>query len=132
MAENDIDAILLEPGSAMLYFSGVSWWRSERLTTVVIPREGDIAVVTPYFEEPSVRESMTFGDDVRTWHEDENPFSRVAEFLQDRGLKSGRIGLEDTVRYFVVTGLKEAAPEVEIVSANFLQQGRPLFVALRV
>ncbi|MCH7898124.1 MAG: aminopeptidase P family N-terminal domain-containing protein, partial [Proteobacteria bacterium] len=51
MAEHDIDAILIEPGSAMLYFSGISWWRSERLTVLIIPREGEIGVVTPYFEE---------------------------------------------------------------------------------
>ena len=38
MAEHDIDAILIEPGSAMLYFSGISWRRSERLTALVIPR----------------------------------------------------------------------------------------------
>ncbi len=118
MAEHDIDAILLEPGSAMLYFSGVRWWRSERLTTVVIPREGEIGIVTPFFEEPSVRESMTFGDDVRTWHEDENPFERVAGILKDRRATSGRIGLEDTVRYFVVEGLKSAAPDYDIVSAQ--------------
>lgn len=117
MAEHGIDAILLEPGSAMLYFSGVRWWRSERLTAVIIPREGDIGIVTPYFEEPSVRESMTFGDDVRTWHEDENPFERVAGILRDRGYDPARIGLEDTVRYFVVEGLKAADPDIEIVSA---------------
>jgi Xaa-Pro dipeptidase len=117
MEEHDIDAILLEPGSAMLYFSGVSWWRSERLTTVVIPRVGGIGIVTPFFEEPSVRESMTFGDDVRTWHEDESPFERVAGILRDRGIKKGRIGLEDTVRYFVVEGLKAALPDAEIVAA---------------
>ena len=93
MAVNNIDAILLEPGSAMLYFSGVSWWRSERLITVIIPREGDIGIVTPFFEEPSVRESMTFGDDVRAWNEHESPFKRVAGFLKDRGLTGGRIGL---------------------------------------
>ena len=123
MAENNIDAILLEPGSAMLYFSGVSWWRSERLTTVVIPREGDIGIVTPFFEEPSVRESMTFGDDVRTWNEHENPFDRVAGILKDRNLAGGRIGLEETVRYFVVDGLKKAAPAFEIISANPVTQG---------
>ncbi|MBT8078710.1 MAG: Xaa-Pro peptidase family protein [Gammaproteobacteria bacterium] len=117
MREQDIDAILLEPGSAMVYFSGVRWWRSERLTTVIVPREGEIAIVTPYFEEPSVRESMTFGDDVRTWHEDESPFDRVAGVLRDRGIRRGRIGLEDTVRYFVVDGLKRAAPGHDIVSA---------------
>ncbi|MFC4346352.1 M24 family metallopeptidase [Kordiimonas lipolytica] len=117
MAEHGIDAILLEPGSAMLYFTGISWWRSERLTAVVIPREGEIAVVTPYFEEPSVRESMTFGSDVRTWNEHEDPFERVAGILKDRGLTGGKIGLEDTVRYFVVEGLKRAAPGFEITSA---------------
>lgn len=123
MATFDIDALLIEPGSAMLYFSGVSWWRSERLTALIIPREGDIAVVTPYFEEPSVRESMTFGDDVRTWHEHEDPFQRVAEVLKDRGLKRGRIGLENTVRYFSVEGLRRAAPLFDIVAALPVTEG---------
>ncbi len=123
MTENNIDAILLEPGSAMLYFTGVSWWRSERLTTVVIPREGEIGIVTPFFEEPSVRESMTFGSDVRTWNEHENPFERVAGILKDRKLTGGRIGLEETVRYFVVDGLKSAAPGFEITSATPVTQG---------
>ncbi len=118
MSKNDIDAILIEPGSAMLYFSGIRWWRSERLTALVIPREGEIAVVTPHFEEPSVRESMIFGDDVRTWHEHENPFERVAGILEDRGLKGGRIGLEETARYFVAEGIGNAATRFEIVGAT--------------
>jgi Xaa-Pro dipeptidase len=117
MLEHKLDAILIEPGSAMLYYTGINWWRSERLTAVVIPRKGEIAVVTPYFEEPSVRESMSVGRDVRTWNEHENPFVRVAEILTDRGIKGGTIGLEDTVRYFVVDGLKKAAPKVAISSA---------------
>jgi Xaa-Pro dipeptidase len=123
MAEHNIDALLLEPGSAMLYFSGVSWWRSERLTAVVIPREGDIGIVTPFFEEPSVRESMTFGDDVRAWHEHESPFERVAGLLKDRGLSGGRIGLEDTVRQFVADGLRSAAPEFDVVNARPVTEG---------
>ena len=123
MAEHDIDAILVEPGSAMLYFSGISWWRSERLTALVIPREGDIGVVTPYFEEPSVRESMTFGDDVRTWHEHEDPFERVAGILKDRGLTGGKIGLEETVRYFAVDGLARAASNFEVTAALPVTQG---------
>ncbi len=123
MAASKIDAILIEPGSAMLYFSGISWWRSERLTALIIPREGDIAVVTPYFEEPSVRESMSFGDDVRTWHEHEDPFQRVAGVLHDRGLRRGRIGLENTVRYFAVDGLRQSAPAFEIVAALPVTQG---------
>lgn len=123
MAEQGLDAVLLEPGSAMLYFTGIRWWRSERLTGVVIPRKGEIAVVTPEFEEPSVRERMTFGDDVRIWNEHQNPFERVATILKDRGMTSGRIGLESTVRYFVVDGLKSAAPSFEITTAELVTRG---------
>ena len=77
--------------------SETCWWRSERLTAVIIPREGEIGIVTPFFEEPSVRESMTIGGDVRTWHEHDNPFKRVSGFLNDRGISDGRIGLEGAV-----------------------------------
>jgi len=122
-----IDAIILEPGSAMLYFSGINWWRSERLTAVIIPREGDIGVVTPFFEEPSVRESMTFGDDVRSWHEHDSPFQRVAGILEDRNISGGRIGLEDTVRQFVAFGLMDAAPGFEIVPAQPVTQACRMF-----
>ena len=123
MTNHKIDAILLEPGSAMNYFTGINWWRSERLTAVVIPREGDIAVVTPEFEEPSVRESMAFGDDVRTWNEHQDPFQRVFGVLKDRGIKSGRIGLESTVRYFVVKGLGNLTSDLSITSALPITKG---------
>jgi Xaa-Pro dipeptidase len=130
MAEHDIDAILLEPGSAMMYFSGVSWWRSERLTAVVIPREGDIGIVTPFFEEPSVRESMTFGDDVRTWHEHDSPFDLIAGLLNDRNINGGRLGLEGTVRQFVAEGLSKAAPGLEITTAQPVTQGCRMYKSL--
>lgn len=123
MREQDIDALLLEAGAALVYFTGVRWWRSERFTGAIIPREGDIAFVTPYFEEPSVRESMTFGDDVRTWHEHESPFDLVAGILQDRGLKAGRIGIEETVRHFIVDGVAHAAPEFAAVSGSSVTRG---------
>src|SRR3546814_10541913 len=39
MKANDIGAVVIEPGSSMIYFTGVEWWRSERLTAVVLPVE---------------------------------------------------------------------------------------------
>ena len=117
MQQHDIDALLIEPGSSMVYFSGIRWWRSERLTGLIIPREGQVGVVTPHFEEPSIQESLQVEGDVRTWHEDQSPSKRVAEFLADRGLKKGRIGIEDSVRFFVTDGIRHAAPSFETVPA---------------
>ena len=118
-----IDALVIEPGSSLVYFTGVRWWRSERFTGAIIPAHGEIALVTPYFEEPSVRESMTFGDDVRTWHEHENPFALVTGILKDRGLKRGNIGIEETVRHFIADGLRQAAPEFDVVSGKAISRG---------
>ena len=127
MRVNSIDAVLLEAGSALTYFTGVRWWRSERFTGAVIPREGEIAIVTPYFEEPSVRESMAFGDDVRTWHEHEDPFALVAGVLSDRGLKGGRLGIEETVRHFIADGVQRANPYFVTVPANPVTRGCRMF-----
>ncbi len=119
MREAGISALVVEPGSSMIYFSGVRWWRSERLTCLVIPAEGEIGVVTPYFEEPSVRESLTFGDDVRPWHEHESPYDLVAGIIRDRGFAKGKIAFEDTVRFFVQHDImKSLGSSYEMVSGR--------------
>ncbi len=125
LREQGLGALLLEPGSSMVYFTGIRWGRSERLTAVVIPAEGDIAVVTPFFEEPRARERMSFGDDVRPWHEHEDPFLRVKQIMADRGVADKPIALEDSVRYFVVEGLK--AQSVAIANGRGVVDGCRMF-----
>jgi Xaa-Pro dipeptidase len=118
MRANGIGAILIEPGSSLDYFTGVQWWRSERLTCAVIPVDGEPCIVTPFFEEPSVRESLGISADVRVWQEDESPIAQVAAFLKTRKLDKCPIGIEETVRFFVSEGLARALPATKIVSAN--------------
>ncbi|MBR0551561.1 M24 family metallopeptidase [Stakelama marina] len=117
MRANGIGSVLIEPGSSMIYFSGVEWWRSERLTALVLPVEGDPCIVTPFFEAPSVRESLGIEADIRVWQEDQDPLKLVAGFLKERGLANRPIGIEQTVRYFAVNGLQHALPDADIVSA---------------
>ena len=113
MAAHGLGAILIEPGASLTYFTGVQWWRSERLTAAVIPREGEAAIVTPHFEEPSVRESLKIEADVRVWNEHEDPLATVAGILRDRRVTTP-VGIEDTVRFFAVDGLRRAMPGVGI------------------
>ena len=123
MKASGIGAVLVEAGSSLTYFTGVRWGRSERLTCVVIPVEGTPCVVTPFFEEPSVRETLGIAADVRVWQEDEDPLALVAGFLRDRKLSTQPIGIEETVRYFAVSGLARALPGARIVSANPVVRG---------
>ncbi|MGY4396090.1 Xaa-Pro dipeptidase [Sphingomonas sp. UYAg733] len=123
MKANGIGAVLIESGSSLIYFTGVRWGRSERLTAVVIPVEGDPCIVTPFFEEPSIRESLGTAADVRVWQEDQDPLAVVAGFLKDRKLSTRPIGIEETTRYFAVDGLERALPGAKIVSANPVVRG---------
>ena len=120
---NDMDALLIEPGASLIYFTGVHWWRSERLTAAVLTREGEVAIVTPFFEEPSVRETLGIEAEVLVWNEDENPLAHVARWLGKRGLTKGRIGVEETVRYFAVDGLEKAMPDVTVVNGAPVVRG---------
>jgi Xaa-Pro dipeptidase len=117
MREQGLSAILIEPGATLVYFTGVRWGRSERLTGAVIPANGRIGVFTPFFEEPSVRESLAVPADLRTWNEHEDPLALVGAWLKERKLGSGTIGVEETVRYFAVDGLQKALPQARIRSA---------------
>jgi Xaa-Pro dipeptidase len=118
-----IGAVLVEPGSSLIYFTGVRWGRSERLTCLVLPVEGEPCIVTPFFEEPSVRESLAIPAEVRVWQEDQDPLAVVAGFLRERRLAARPIGIEETVRYFAVDGLRRALPGAKVVSANPVVRG---------
>lgn len=116
MAKADIAALIIEPGSSLDYFTGVKWWRSERVTAAIIPASGQPTIVTPFFEEPSVRQSLTVPADVRVWQEDEDPLALMADVLKAAG--TARIGVEETVRFFISDGVARRLPQARIVSAD--------------
>jgi Xaa-Pro dipeptidase len=125
MQQMNISALIIEPGAAMDYFSGIQWWRSERLTALVIPREGKVGIVCPFFEEPSIQESLAINGDIRVWQEHESPFERIKQILLDRGisLSKGQIGFENSVRYFVQSGVMSLLTNLDHVSAEPVTRG---------
>jgi Xaa-Pro dipeptidase len=123
MQRNGIGAIVVEPGASLDYFTGVQWWRSERLTAAVIPATGDPIIVTPFFERPSVAETLAIPAELRTWNEDEEPLKLVADFLKARGVSGEPIGFEETDRYFIYDRLKQQIPGMTAVSANPVVRG---------
>jgi Xaa-Pro dipeptidase len=123
MAEQHIDAICLEGGTSLFYFTGVHWGLSERPFVAVIPARGELAWVCPAFEEARARELITFGTDVRTWQEDASPYRLVAQILKDRGVATGRVGIEERVRFFVANGIRKEAPALDYDSADPITAG---------
>jgi Xaa-Pro dipeptidase len=118
MAQRKVAALLVESGSSLEYFTGIRWRRSERTTLAIIPASGEVLVVTPAFEEPSVRETLQVGGDVRPWDEHENPFEKIVQGLKERGINSGVLAAESTIRFFIVAGIRQASTAYEIIPAD--------------
>ena len=123
MQQAGIGAVIVESGPSLDYFTGVQWWRSERLTAVVIPAAGDPIVVTPFFERPSVAESLSIPAEIRTWNEDEEPLKLVADFLKEGGAAGAPVGFEETNRFFILDRLRQQFPGMRDVSANPVVRG---------
>jgi Xaa-Pro dipeptidase len=118
MKESGVQAVVLEPGPAMMYLTGVRWGRSERTFAVVLPAKGEPVWVLPGFEEMRARELIHVGDDLRIWQEHENPYQRIVDGLKDRGVTSGRVGIDESARFFVFDGIRKLAPRLEYVGAG--------------
>src|SRR5215471_2553294 len=123
MGEQKLDAIYIESGTSMYYFTGMRWGQSERMFALVIPARGEVAWVCPKFEEERARELIRMGTDIRTWEEDESPFERVVQIIKDRGAPHGRVGIEERVRFFLYEGIRQVAPKFEFVSATPITAG---------
>jgi Xaa-Pro dipeptidase len=127
MGEQKIDAIILAGGTSLNYFTGIRWGNSERLTAVIIPKIGNPYIVTPAFEEDRTREQLARGPmehtDVAIWQEDESPFDRVAQGLKDRGIATGRLGVEETAKFVFADSIAGAAPGLHITSATPVTAG---------
>jgi Xaa-Pro dipeptidase len=129
MAEQRIDALMLCSGTSLVYFTNMRWSGAERLFAFVLPRTGEPFVVCPAFEEDRAREQIALGPfggpkaDVRTWQEHESPYERVAQGLRDRGVATGRLGVEETTKFVFSDGVAQAAPTVKLVSGTPVTAG---------
>jgi Xaa-Pro aminopeptidase len=112
------DALFIGPGTSLYYFTGIRWHLSERLLALIVPRAGQPILVSPAFEESRMRESLRYPTEVRVWQEDESPTKIIAGALSDRGIRSGRVGIEEMLPFTFYEHFRAAGPGYENVSAD--------------
>jgi len=107
MQEKKVAALLVESGSTLEYFTGIHWWTSERVTAAIIPANGQVIIVTPFFESPSIREMLQVPGEIRPWQEDESPFELIAKSVS--GMGEGPLAVDSNVRFFITDAVTKAA-----------------------
>jgi Xaa-Pro dipeptidase len=123
MQSNGFDAIFIESGTSLKYFSGISWWGSERMTALLLFADGTINYICPAFEQERLQEMISIKGDLVTWDEHESPFALVAKLVKDKGHALGTIGIEENVRFFQSDGITSYLPQAKIVNAKPITAG---------
>src|SRR5260370_41573967 len=128
MQENKLNAIAIAGGTTLEYFSSVRWGNSERLFVMILPVRGEPFFVAPAFEKDRAMEQIAKGPagkspHVFTWEEDESPYKVLAFALKQRGLATGRIGIEQRGQFVLARGCTKALPAATIASATGITAG---------
>lgn len=118
LLQHKLQALILDAGTGMHYFTGIKWGRSERTMVAIIPAKGAVFYVCPGFEENRLRELIKIGKEVYAWQEDESPYQLIINALQEAGIENGDLALEESIRFFIMDGIRKLAPQFNYVSGD--------------
>lgn len=81
-------ALLVNAGASLRYFSGVPWSQSERLVALLLLQGRRPIIVCPHFEIGTLEADLVISADIRSWQEDEDPVRVVLDALAAAGART--------------------------------------------
>jgi Xaa-Pro aminopeptidase len=119
MQEQNISALYINAGTNLSYFTGTDWYTSERLVGALLPVNGDLVYIAPWFEQNTLNDFMTVKAPVITWHEHQSPTELVIELLIKNNIMQGTIAVDESTAFFIADGLIQGAKKQDL-SLNFV------------
>ncbi|GHE90440.1 M24 family metallopeptidase [Thalassotalea profundi] len=123
MKAQGISATYLNAGTNLYYFTGTRWYASERLVGAILPAEGDIEYISPYFEINTLNQYMTVKGKIHGWQEHECPYDLCANVLKTMGITSGKLAIDEATAFFISNGIQQATTNIELVNAKNITAG---------
>lgn len=123
MAKNNIAATYINAGTNLYYFTGTRWYASERMVGAIIPQQGEIKYITPFFEVNTLNQYMTIKGEIKGWQEHESPYQLFKQTLAEMNISSGQIAIDESTAFFIADGIKKAAPEFSLIDAKSITAG---------
>ena len=87
MAKQGVEALAIGIGSDLLYLAGYPGHTSERLTLMIVPKEGEPKIVVPQLEAPRFEPAGVPFPPV-PWEETADPASIAADIIWETGARS--------------------------------------------
>ncbi|MDO8862135.1 Xaa-Pro peptidase family protein [Haliea sp. E1-2-M8] len=116
-----LDAVYLNAGTNLYYFTGTRWSASERLVGALVPATGEPVYIAPAFELGTLQGFLRVPGEVHCWEEHENPYQLCARLLANSGARE--VGIDESAPFFIAGGLQQAAPDCHFQSATAVTAG---------
>ena len=118
MREQSLHALYLHAGTSLYYFTGTRWRGSERMVGAILFQTGAPLYIAPAFEQGTIEQFMKVTGEVATWEEHENPYALFMDCLNQAGVASGTVGLDEATPFFVSDGIAKAAQQPDFTFTN--------------
>jgi Xaa-Pro dipeptidase len=123
MRANNIAATYVNAGTNLYYFTGTRWYASERMVGAIIPAQGDIQYIVPYFEVNTLSQYMTIFGPVNGWQEHESPYQLFNDVLAKLKITQGNIAFDESTAFFIVNGIAELNKHLVICDGKIVTAG---------
>jgi Xaa-Pro dipeptidase len=119
MQTHNIDAIYLNAGTNLSYFSGMKWYASERMVGAILPAKGSIHYIAPNFEIGTLHDFKVVEGPIHGWQEHESPYQLFIDILKDLSIPStATIGIDESAPFFIFDGINKAQTGLNLINAR--------------
>lgn len=123
MQREGINAIYLNAGTNLYYFTGMRWGAGERMVGAILPAVGDVQFIAPRFEQDTINEFMVVQGPLHCWHEHESPAQLFGEVLAQLNVTTGVVGIDEATAFFMFNNIRHANPQFEYIDAKTVTAG---------
>ncbi|MFT5277235.1 MAG: Xaa-Pro dipeptidase [Glaciecola sp.] len=119
MQANNIDAIYLNAGTNLTYFTGMLWYASERMVGAILPAQGNVQYIAPYFEIGSLSGFKVIDGPIHGWQEHQSPYTLFVQVLKQLNISdTATIGIDESAQFFIFDGINKAQTGLNIINAQ--------------
>ncbi|SEA89392.1 M24 family metallopeptidase [Alkalimonas amylolytica] len=123
MQQQQLDAVLLNAGTNLRYFTGVDWYASERLVAALLLRDGRLLYVLPHFEIGSLEPLMLVPGAILSWQEHQNPYQLCADAVTAFAGPQASLAIDESAQFFIADGIRQMGPELQLSDAKTVTAG---------
>jgi Xaa-Pro dipeptidase len=119
MQANNIDAIYLNAGTNLTYFTGMKWYASERMVGAILPAVGMVQYIAPYFEIGTLHGFKVIDGPIHGWQEHQSPYVLFVDVLKQLDISdAATIGIDESAQFFIFDGINKVQTGLNLINAQ--------------